>query len=389
MSLRKVAVIGAGTQGSISAAYWHRFTDCEVEWVFDPSKPAMSVGEGTTAKVPQVLEDLVGFDYDDLSSLKGTPKLGLHKRNWSSCKAFDENFMFGSIGMHFTATEFQDYMVRKLDVSRVNIRESNVSSHDDVDADLIVDCSGAPEELSDEFNASEHIPVNTATIVQCEWDSAKFNHTLTIAMPFGWIFGIPLQNRCSIGYIHNANFTTGEEVLSGIDKTLSEYGLVASSEPRTIYFNNYTRKNNFSERCYYNGNASFFLEPLEATSLSFGCSINERALETYLNDRDFSAANAWYKHYSSEIETVIMYNYFVGSAFDNDFWSYASEKGKDKMNLALQNDGNFKMLIHNVLNRKDFPDYCGDFSVQHDMPYGTWSSAIWHKNIVNLGGFKL
>lgn len=382
---KKVCILGAGTQGSISAAYWNRHSTAEIDWVFDSSIPAMSVGEGTTARIPQVLNELVGFNYSDLEKLRGTPKLGLDKKYWSNCEGFNEDFAAGSIGMHFTAVEFQKYMIDKMNVSRVKMHDRNVKTHDDIDADLIVDCRGAPQDLDDNYNTELTIPVNTASIVQCSWEAPKFLRTLTIAMPFGWIFGIPLQDRCSIGYVHNNNFCTPEQVQEGIDVILDTYGLTATSELRTISFNNYTRKTNFTERVYYNGNASFFLEPLEATSLTFGSYINEKALELYLDDVTLDGANTWYNSFASEIETVIMYNYFVGSMFDTDFWQYASSQGRTKLTDAFVNDPQFKMLMLEVIKRPEFPNLI-PFEYPYEHPYGTWSSSIWKQNITHLGG---
>lgn len=382
---KRVCVVGSGTQGAISAAYWSRFTDSEIQWIHDKEIPPASVGEGTTVKVPMVLDTLLGFTYSDLMAMNGTPKLGLLKKNWGSSSAFYENFNSGSTGIHFSASDFHGYASKVIPQSKgVTLKEGNVSNLDDLDADLIVDCTGTPEIIDERFN--RHLmAVNSACVVQCNWAYPRFSHTLTIAMPHGWIFGIPLANRCSIGYLYNNQISSAEDIASDLKDVLNEYSLVPVSE-RTLLFDSYTRKENFSERIYRSGNASFFMEPLEATSLTFGCYINEKALHTYTGDTPLDQANIWYRNFASQIETVIMYHYFVGSRFSSDFWRYAQSQGHNKIVDSLQHDPDFKMVLSEVVQRKIYPDTCQSPLEPFNHSYGTWSSDIWKINLDHLGG---
>ena len=183
----KLAIIGRGTVGCISAAFFLRNTDWEIEWYFDPDIKPLSVGEGSFVGFADLLYKNVDFTYDSLKKVDGTIKTGINKVGWGD-KNFINNFPPPYIGYHFDAVKLQDYITTYLkDNRRIKFINKNVT-HDDIDADFIMDCSGKPKNLED-YNASEFIPVNSAYVTQCYWDYPKFSETLSIARPYGWIFG--------------------------------------------------------------------------------------------------------------------------------------------------------------------------------------------------------
>ena len=106
-------------------------------------------------------------------------------------------------------------------------------------------CTGSPTSFGEEYKLAEHIPVNAAFVSQCPWEYPRFSHTLTYAMSWGWVFGIPLQNRCAIGYVYNDKFATEDQVKEEVAELLKELNLVPNVQ-RSIKFNNYFKKNNFS-----------------------------------------------------------------------------------------------------------------------------------------------
>ena len=209
---KKIAIIGNGTAGCLTASHFNRYSiDTEIEWYFDPNIKPQAVGEGSLIDLPVDLNASLEFSMSDLYSLDGTIKTGIRKIDWAGVDSFDENFTFGKHGMHFNAVQLQDFILKKLQLEgKIKIIESNVT-HNQIDSDHIIDCSGFPRDFS-QYVESEYIPVNSAHVTKCFWDYPKFNHTLTIARPYGWVFGIPLQNRCAIGYMYNSNINSLEEI---------------------------------------------------------------------------------------------------------------------------------------------------------------------------------
>ena len=127
---------------------------------------------------------------------------------------------------------------------------------------------------------TEYIPVNSVYVTQCFWPEPKFDYTLTVARPYGWVWGIPLQNRCSIGFS----------------------------------FKYYYRNVNFLEKLGYNGNASFFLEPLEATSISSMIMISKLCAGYVLGVNDsLDYINNVYTLKLKHVENMINLHYLAGS----------------------------------------------------------------------------
>jgi hypothetical protein len=133
------------------------------------------------------------------------------------------------MSLHFNANKFQDFIFETLK-SKVNIIDQNVLPQD-LKSDYIIDCSGRPQ-INDEFEIAKYIPVNSAYIRQCSWDYPQFNSTLAIARPYGWVFGIPLKSRCSIGYLFNSDITTIDEINEDWEHILHDYNLVLT-DPET------------------------------------------------------------------------------------------------------------------------------------------------------------
>jgi hypothetical protein len=80
--MKKLAVIGRGTAGSLAVSHFLRWTTSEIDWYFDDNIKPTAVGEGSTIEFPQDIYNTVGFLNSDLEKIDGTVKLGIHKINW-------------------------------------------------------------------------------------------------------------------------------------------------------------------------------------------------------------------------------------------------------------------------------------------------------------------
>ncbi len=140
----KVAIIGKGTAGCMTAAHCKRWINAdEIEWYFDPSIKPQAVGEGSTLNLPNRLNDSLNFSPRHFDSVGATVKTGIYKEGWGSKrKPLSMTSRALQRLCHFDATLLQGFVYDKLKDS-VSIKEANVSS-DDIDADYIIDCSGRP-----------------------------------------------------------------------------------------------------------------------------------------------------------------------------------------------------------------------------------------------------
>jgi hypothetical protein len=374
--MKKIAIIGRGTAGAFAATHFHRYNnDCEVEWYFDPAIKPQTVGEGSTLVMPRSLSDNIHFTHEDLHNIDGSFKYGIYKNGWGDGRQFTHLFPPPNVAYHFNAVKLQEFILDKLK-DKIKITESNVTS-ENVDADYVMDCSGKPSDYS-EFVSAE-IPVNAVYVTQCFWDRIEFQHTLTLARPYGWVFGIPLKNRCSIGYMYNHNITSLEEVKEDVKNIFEEFNLTPSDTTNAFTFNNYYRKKNHGNRISYNGNASFFLEPIEATSIETMDLLQRQAYDIWFNNQSHEVMNDRYTQFMDELQDIMLLHYFSGSKFKSKFWDYAQDLGEKRMDTACMKP-TFRNIVFESL--KDWHNQ------NNSVGYGTWAAHSFKQNLQNLNIYE-
>jgi len=380
--MKKLAIIGRGTAGAQSAMHMNAWAkdQFEIDWYFDNSIPAASVGEGATLALPTNLHQTQGWTYGELDRLGGTLKTGIFKKNWSKHgKDFYHDFFPPELSIHFQAHMLHKYALEELD-GQVKMHDTFVGNHDDIDADFIFDCSGTPKEFGNDFLTSPFIPVNTAKVWQCPWDKPTFSHTLAIAGKYGWIFGIPLSNRCSIGYIYNKDYATPELIREDVQQVFDDYNVKPGKDGGYIEFKSYWRKENFTDRVGYNGNASFFLEPLEATATATMDLCQRKMFDLMNGNLDRETANFDYQTFLQQTQTMIMLHYFPKPKFKTEFWMYANHKAREQMELS-QDDLLFEMKLEQGLQQAKSSKMIPD-----TLPaYSTWSSQSFAAHIKGFG----
>jgi tryptophan halogenase len=387
---KKLAIIGRGTAGCLAMANYLKWVDCEIDWYFDEEIKPQAVGEGAQLDFPRLLEVCLGFYYSDLPKIDGTIKLGIRKMGWGNNSDFYHNFQGGgNVSYHFNASKLQGYIFNEVKNNpRVTLKQGNVGNHDSIDADFIMDCSGFPKNY-DDFNIAKYISVNAVHVTQCYWDHTRFNHTITMARPHGWVFGIPLQNRCSIGYMYNHEMSSLEEVKEDVKEVFKNLDLTPSNVTNSFKFKNFYRKENFSAdgRVAYNGNASFFLEPMEATTISVIREMNKTAFEVWAGIISPEVANKIYTERLELIEREIMIHYYAGSPFNTKFWDYAKHRGELAMRSNMELPQFLAMLERAERELKENGMKHTYIIGEHfrDLPFATWSIYSWKLHIHELG----
>ena len=332
----KYSVVGKGTAGCMAflklLQLRSRSSDpVEIEWYYDSNTKAMAVGEGTTPTFPQLIAGVEGLAMGtDLPKLDARPKHGIEYENWGASD-FVHPFGVGSHGVHFNASKFQQHVFENCtDAPDVSLIDAHVS-HDDIDSDVIIDCTGAPKTFED-YDIPKYIPVNAVHVTQCSWpDGPKGLHTKTIARPWGWVFVIPLSSRCSVGYLYNHDISSLDQIKADVENVFDELGVTPTETTNSFHFNNYVRKKLLDGRVAYAGNSGFFLEPMEATTLD--C-VNRVIDCVDLNPLQ-ELWNPSLKLLFREIEYFIMMHYAAGSKWNNEFWDFAVRRGRLAMEEAM------------------------------------------------------
>jgi len=376
--INKIAILGKGTAGCIAASYFRDTTNTEIEWIYDSSKPAQSVGEGSTLPLGRSFWKELGMGYRTLDALGGSIKKGIRKINYQGIGDFLHEFPLGEHAIHFSSKMLQDYVPQVLEKKGVEVTDKTINNHDEVDADYIIDCTGVPSDW-DDYETAEFISVNSVHIVQSPCKGPLFDFTFAVARPFGWVFAIPLGQRVSCGYLYNNTISTLEEVEKDMKAFMQEFRFDYSDQVNNFSFKNYYKKNNFTERVTYNGNASFFLEPMEASSVGTIDFVNRTLTQIINNDLDFTSANAFLRKQIKETEHMIMLHYLNGSKFDTPFWKYSKERAELSLEDMVKSN-RFRDIGSNALKNFNDPKFTDMVGAE----YGQWPAFSYYQNFKGL-----
>ena len=141
-----------------------------------------------------------------------------------------------------------------------------------VEGHFFVDATGFSRAImsrilpDDEFvNYRKYLPCNSSAVfpTPSQEDGNIHPYTRARAMPSGWMFEIPTQERRGNGYIYSSDFCSDEQAVKEIQEIHGEH-----IEPRIIKWKSGHYKTQLFKNVVCTGLASAFIEPLEATSIS-------------------------------------------------------------------------------------------------------------------------
>ncbi len=358
-SLRKIAVVGRGTAGSLAAAcvaHLHPDLDCELHHIYDSGIPVIGVGEGSWPSLVQQLQQLTGLPQTAVQKrLHGTRKYGVTFEGWGRC---DQDFTHHftpknrSYAYHLSADLLANLLhegtrAQHIDAKVLNITKVEDGAQVEFDNlppecyDLVFDARGFPRELDpDQHIDISFIPTNTAIIRRCpailkpKQGKPVLQHTFTraVARPHGWIFVIPLTAHTSYGYIFNRNVSSLAEVESDFDAFLEKDGMSEFEHRSVIPFPNFVHRHMYDGAVARIGNAAAFMEPLEATAIVSAQLQIGMVLHTRLNrpaehlERDAPVVNRFLVNNSLCYGLFVGWHYSCGSSYNSEFWHQACEK---------------------------------------------------------------
>ena len=364
----KVAVVGAGTAGLLSAmdlcSELPKFA--HVTLIHSLSINSLAVGESTLVNFPDSLTNAIDYNHVfDRKELGSSTKYGVQFKNWRGNSFVP--FNGGSYGIHFDTSNLSSFVLPRLQKKYQNFRElkgvveSIVSDGQKVKIrldefdhtfDYVVDCRGYPENYED-YSKSPNVYLNSAIVVPSK-TKAKWEYTYHIAHKNGWMFGIPLGEKSGWGYLYNSDITGKDEALQDLEQTLSDqkntdghfvdYDL---SDVKEFSFENYYAKRivNNDGNIFLNGNRALFFEPLQATSLGCYSFVIERVIDYIMNDVTIQQVKRGYNRLIEECLLFINLHYRGGSDFDTPFWKMATEKSNELLDQHDIETYDWKYLI--------------------------------------------
>jgi tryptophan halogenase len=255
-----------------------------------------------------------------------------------------------AVAFHLDAMKLTQYLERELpnvevleadnvDVQTADGRVTSIvlDGNRNVSTDLYVDCTGfaravfkrvaTPDVLAYEANVNR---VLTAQLPHT--DEAREGitpYTRAHAHEYGWTWSIPLQSRIGSGYVYHGDFCSPEEA----EKRFRDYWgaeRMDNINVRHIAFDSITVRNPWVANVVAIGLSAGFVEPLEATGLSWIISSAEllsQSLGTRYFDQDTSMKyNFNMLGYVYDVFDFIDVHYKLSGRRDSEFWRYQTSR---------------------------------------------------------------
>ena len=403
--LKKVAVVGRGTAGSLAAAHAAHLlpaSDHELHHIYDSRIPVVGVGEGSWPTLVQQLRQFTELSHEIIQQrLKGTRKYGVAYEGWG-CRNRDFTHYFTpqqvAYAYHLSADLLADLLHESTRARHIDAKVLNINK---VEGGAIVEFEGLPPERYDlvfdargfpkEFDPDAHIdisfiPTNSSVIrrgpatISEERNGPVLRHTYTraVARPHGWIFVIPLVAHTSYGYIFNRDVSSLAEVESDFDAFLEADEVSEFEQRAVIPFPNFVHRQIYDGAVARIGNAAAFMEPLEATAI--GSAQLQIGLVLYMRlhrpaeyiERDAVVVNRFLVSNMLCNGLFVGWHYACGSNYDTEFWRYARDqvwpgyrKAADpelvKCTALRKFDEMIKLINQPVLEKADWDRKCALF----------------------------
>jgi hypothetical protein len=259
---------------------------------------------------------------------------------------------FGAYGYHFDAHKVGEYFkevalqngVKHIEADVVetdvdgtgNLIAVTLDNGNTILSDMWFDCTGFNKTLINSVGGkwksySDYLPCNKAMpyLYDYEENETIRPETLAWAMPNGWMWQIPTQERYGCGYVYSDKFITDEEALEELQLITGR----KINPIKIIEFNAGRQENVWIKNVIAFGLASNFLEPLEATSihstivqlelftsLYLGIDSNETIFESNVNKYNTNFAEMM-DGYMDLIQI-----HYITKREDSEFWKWVKNE---------------------------------------------------------------
>ncbi len=236
------------------------------------------------------------------------------------------------LGIQFVAGDVTD----AAQSSTGSITELILKSGERIPADLFVDCSGfrsqiLREKLQEPFvRYSQSLFCDRAIVGQ--WHRSDGNdpvlpYTTTETMDHGWSWRIDFPSHVARGYVFSSEFCTDEMATTKFKQRNPKLG----DDLRVVNFKCGRYQNFWHKNVVAIGNASGFVEPLEATALHLLVE-QIRLVCRYLSETDLrlfpnmeSVANERYRLLWDEVRDFLAVHYRFNRKRNTPFWQHCRE----------------------------------------------------------------
>ena len=322
--MKKIAIIGAGNAGCISALQLYYYSvqeddKYEIEIYHSPGEhPIERVGQGTVVPAAGLISTLLDLNwYAPNNPIGATLKSGILYEGWGKSKDdFFHPFPLTNMSMHYVPQKLSNAV---LESGLFKVKQQIINDPEkEIDSDWIVDCRGRHNRDKDNYEPLIS-PLNSCLLYRKEGRDSDLIYTRTVATPNGWTFVVPNSDSVSYGYLYNNTITSKEDATEDF---LERFELPEIDGDLT--FENYIAKEVcVGERTFLNGNKCGFLEPLEATATGFYQTVSRAIWTQMVGAITRQGVSKYVREEMFRLETFVLWHYQNGSKFDTPFWEYA------------------------------------------------------------------
>ena len=376
--MTKIAIIGAGNAGCISALhfYYHNHDKYEIEIYHSPEEhPIERVGQGTVVPPAELIASVLDLNwYAPENPIGATFKTGILYEGWGKSKdEFFHPFPMTNMSMHYVPQKLSNAV---LESGLFKVKQQTINDPEkEIDSDWIIDCRGRHNRDKDNYEPLIN-PLNSCLLYRKEGRDSDLIYTRTVATPNGWTFVVPNSDSVSYGYLYNDTITSTQVAREDF---LERFNL-PETDGSNLKFDNYIAKNVcVGERTFLNGNRCGFLEPLEATATGFYQNVCQAIYCTTIGAIPREKVNTYVREEMFRLEKFILWHYQFGSKYDTPFWKYAKS-------LPFEPDDKFNYMVEvskNMTNLEIDKQYDPRIS---DL-YGQWSYLSfknWYENSLDI-----
>jgi len=315
----KIAIVGAGNAGCITALHYHKYlnVDHEIDIYHSlDTHPIERVGQGTLTSVTELFSDALNINWYN-NPIGATFKTGILYENWGkkNDKIF-HHFNMSDTAIHFVPQKLSELVLKSGKFNSID--KKIIDPEKEIDANVIFDCRGRHNRKKEEYDILVN-PLNAVLLGKKSGKDIDLHYTKCVATPNGWTFVIPNSDSVSYGYLYNNTITSKENATVDF---LSRFEL--DEVDGDMVFENYIAKNFYNgSRTIYQGNMYGFIEPMEATSLVIYRNLCRQSWDGIFGFNDWNSCNEKMRKMMLEVQNVILWHYQYGSKFDTPFWEYA------------------------------------------------------------------
>lgn len=253
--------------------------------------------------------------------------------------------------VHFNTYKFGEYLKKFAENKDINVIEGDFVSVDQdengfikkinledksVECDFVFDCSGFARLLIDKVLKGEwisyrpYLPMKKAVAFWLDPDEHIPPYTAAIAMKYGWMWKIPLQDRYGCGYVYDSDYIDEHQA----HKEAEEFYQRKIDVRRVIDIDAGRFKDVWIKNCIAVGLCGNFIEPLESTSIWLEIALMEN-LKHFINEID-----------NPREDSIALFNEIIGNEVD------------EKMNFVY---------LH-YMTKRDDTDFWKEFRQKNQMP---------------------